>query len=404
MSNPSDDSKNGIKKAMHFEFLSDNKVKCNLCARRCFILPGKFGFCRVRQNVGGVLYTLNYGIVSSKAIDPIEKKPVFHFLPGTATYSMGTLGCNFKCRHCQNWRISQILFDDDVLSMGGSDFDFTPSVLNSGYMSNSGSDSGSSSVFDSDLDSDTSLFCFDPEMYDEKVTPEEVIYRALFLDTKSISFTYNEPTIWYEFIYDTAVLAKENGLYVIMVTNGYMTPDALEKLAPYIDVYRVDIKAFSEKFYSEITRAKLEPVLESTKKAKELGLFVETVTLLIPGLNDDKKELAQMADWILKNLGPETPVHLNAFHPDFQLTGVSATPISTMESARNIFIDAGIDYVYIGNMESKYKHTYCPECSTLLINRSFSLADFVNLEKDGDRFVCSNCGKEIYLFDPFDEF
>ncbi|WNY25039.1 radical SAM protein [Methanolapillus millepedarum] len=287
MPNQSEPSKSRLKKAMFFEPLSDNKVKCNLCARRCFILPEKFGFCRVRKNIGGTLYTLNYGIVSSKAIDPVEKKPVFHFLPGTSTYSMGTLGCNFKCRHCQNWRISQILFDDAASGRNNPDFDF-------------GSDfeSGSDSDFNSGCpnasknpESDTGLFCFDPGMYDEKVTPEEVIYRALFLETKSISFTYNEPTIWYEFIYDTAVLAKKSGLYVILVTNGYMTPEALEALSPFIDVYRVDIKAFSNRFYSEVAGTHLEPVLSSVQKAKERGLFVETVTLLIPGLNDSPGEL-----------------------------------------------------------------------------------------------------------------
>ncbi|WNY27155.1 AmmeMemoRadiSam system radical SAM enzyme [Methanolapillus ohkumae] len=357
----------GPKPAMFFEPLPDNKVKCHLCSRRCLIFPGKTGFCRIRKNISGKLYSLNYGMVSSKAIDPVEKKPVYHFLPGTTTYSLGTIGCNFKCLHCQNWRISQVLFENKN---------------------------------NSDLDSDTGFLCYGPEKYDEEITPEEVIFRALFLESKSISFTYNEPTLWYEFIYDTAVLAKENGLYVILVTNGYMTPEALLKLAPFIDVYRVDIKAFNTNFYSKIAQADLEPVLLSAKKAKELRLHVEVVTLLIPGQNDDPREIKQMADWIFQNLGKETPVHLNAFHPDYRFTDVSHTPLSLLENSKKILNDAGLDYVYIGNIESKYRNTYCPDCKTLLIHRSYSLADFVNLKKDNGKHICEKCGREIYLFDP----
>ncbi|WNY22997.1 hypothetical protein MmiHf6_02930 [Methanimicrococcus hongohii] len=352
----------GLKEAMLYETLLSGAVCCHVCSRRCTIAPDRLGFCRVRKNIDGKLYALNYGYVSSEAIDPVEKKPLYHFLPGTTTYSLGTFGCNFSCLHCQNHKIS--MPEESV------------------YLAMSG-DIGLS-------------------RFGEIITPEEVVQRALLLDTKSVSFTYNEPTVWYEFVYDTAVTAKANGLYVILVTNGYMTPEALETIAPYIDAYRVDLKSFSDLFYSEICAAHLNPVLESIQKAKELGLHVEIVTLIIPGQNDGIEEAKAAAAWIFENVGPETPVHLNAFHPNYKMEDVAATPGSTLDLLRNVYVDAGMDYVYIGNMISEYQNTFCPKCQSFLISRVYSFGESVELERNGDDFVCACCGNMIPIVCPED--
>lgn len=346
----------GLKEAMLFESLPSGDVRCRVCARRCLIAPDKTGFCRVRKNIGGTLYALNYGYVSSEAIDPVEKKPLYHFLPGTTTYSLGTFGCNFICLHCQN----------HTISMPGD------------------------SVYKAML-SDTGL-----SRFGEVVTPDEVIQRALLLDTKSVSFTYNEPTVWFEFVYDTAVSAKENGLSVILVTNGYMTPEALETLAPYIDAYRVDLKSFSDSFYSQICSAHLEPVLESILKAKELGLYIEIVTLIIPNQNDGAAEAEKAAAWIVQNLGAETPVHLNAFRPHHKMEDAGTTSGVLLERLRSIYMSAGLAYVYIGNTISDFHNTYCPECGTLLINRVYSFGESTpELNRTGGEFKCVRCGRII---------
>ncbi|MDR0768180.1 MAG: radical SAM protein, partial [Methanosarcinales archaeon] len=227
-----------LKEAMLYEALPSGSVRCNVCSRRCTIAPDRTGFCRVRKNIDGKLYALNYGYVSSEAVDPVEKKPLYHFLPGTTTYSLGTFGCNFSCLHCQNHKIS--MPNESVYTAMSAGLGLS--------------------------------------RFGEIITPKEVVQRALFLEIESVSFTYNEPTVWFEFVYDTAAAAKESGLYVILVTNGYMTAEALEMLAPHIDAYRVDLKSFSDRFYSEICSAHLNPVLESISKAKELGLHIEIVT------------------------------------------------------------------------------------------------------------------------------
>lgn len=352
-----------LKEAMFFESFPSGDVRCGLCARRCRIAPHKTGFCRVRKNIDGVLYSLNYGFVSSEAIDPVEKKPLYHFLPGTTTYSLGTFGCNFKCLHCQNHRISQP--EDNIYSA---------------------------------MDKKLGL-----NRFGETVTPEEVVQRALMLDSKSISFTYNEPTVWYEFVYDTAVLAKEHGLYVIFVTNGYMTPEALDFLAPYIDAYRVDIKSFSNNFYERIASACLEPVLASAAHAQKTGIFVETVTLLIPNENSGLAESEALASWIFQNLGNETPVHLTAFHPHFKMSNSPPSTAAMLEERRNLFTAAGLRYVYLGNVESDFQNTRCPNCGNLLISRRFYLGENTGLEGRGLEFACSNCGEKIPVFYPFDD-
>lgn len=261
-----------IKEAMLYDKLEGNKVRCRVCSHRCIVAHGKRGFCRVRENRNGTFYTLIYNTVSSEAVDPIEKKPLFHFYPGTLAYSLGTIGCNFRCAHCQNWTISQIEID---------------------------------------------------EACTVEITPTEAVQRAITTGARTITWTYNEPTIWYEYTYDCARLAKEAGIATAYITNGYITAEALEHISPYLDAFRVDIKAFTEEFYRSVASAKLGPVLESTKLARELGMHVEVVNLVIPGHNDSAQEIRSMVRWIYGNLGADTPLHFTRFHPQYRMSDAS---------------------------------------------------------------------------------
>jgi pyruvate formate lyase activating enzyme len=330
-----------IKEGVLFDSLADNKVKCNVCSHRCTIAEGKLGVCRTRQNKNGKIYTLIYNTVSSEAVDPIEKKPLYHFLPGTLSYSLGTIGCNFRCMHCQNWNISQAALD---------------------------------------------------ESFTMEITPEEAIKRALATGCKSIAWTYNEPAIWHEYTYDSAVLAKKAGLKTVYVTNGYITPEALRRMAPYLDAYRVDIKSFSDDFYRKICGARLAPVLESTKLAKELGMHVETITLIIPTKNDSPQELTQIVKWVHDNLGVDTPMHFTRFHPMYKMDDLSSTPVETLEMAYDIAKKEGMRFVYTGNVPGhKYENTYCPKCNALLIERRDFSVSAMRI-KDGK---CPECGERI---------
>jgi pyruvate formate lyase activating enzyme len=330
-----------IKEGVLFDSLADNKVKCNVCSHRCTIAEGKLGICRTRQNKNGKIYTLIYNTVSSEAVDPIEKKPLYHFLPGTLSYSLGTIGCNFRCMHCQNWNISQATLE---------------------------------------------------ESYTMEITPEEAIKHALASGSKSISWTYNEPAIWHEYTYDSAVLAKKAGLKTIYVTNGYITPEALRRIAPYLDAYRVDIKSFSDDFYRKICGARLAPVLESTKLAKELGIHVETITLIIPTKNDSPQELTQIVKWVHDNLGADTPMHFTRFRAEYKMKGLNDTPTETLEMAYDIAKKEGMRYVYTGNVPGhKYENTYCPKCNALLIERAGFRVSAIRI-KNGK---CPKCGEGI---------
>ena len=333
-----------IKEAMLYEKLDDGKVQCKLCSHRCRISPGKRGFCAVRENREGTLYTLNYNVVSSEALDPIEKKPLFHFHPGSLAYSLGTIGCNFRCKHCQNWTISQI-----------------------------------------DIDEANAI----------EMTPEMAVERAIASGAEVIAWTYNEPTIWFEYTYDCARLAKEAGLVTVYVTNGYITREGLEMIAPYLDAFRVDIKAFTEDFYRKITSAKLAPVLESSKLAKELGMHVEVVNLIIPTLNDSPEELREMVVWIRDNLSADTPVHFTRFHPYYKLQDIPSTPLKTLEKAYDIAKEEGLKYVYLGNVPgTEHENTFCPQCGELLIKRGmFS----IELNKMTDKQTCPRCGEVISI-------
>lgn len=305
-----------------YESLKDNEVKCNLCNHRCNIKNGRRGICGVRENRGGVLETLVYGKVIARHIDPIEKKPLFHFLPGSLSYSIATVGCNFKCRFCQNADIAQMPSDHNGRIVG------------------------------------------------DAFTPEDVVAAALRGDCKTIAYTYTEPTVYFEFAYDTAKLATEKGIRNVFVTNGYMTEEALQMIHPFLDAANVDLKAFTEDFYKTTCKAKLVHVKETLKRMKSLGIFVEVTTLIIPGLNDDKKELENLSAFLVDALGPETPWHISRFHPTYKLMDRPPTPVETLIRAREIGIKAGLKYVYTGNVPGETgEKTFCDQCDHLLIDR-----------------------------------
>jgi pyruvate formate lyase activating enzyme len=331
-----------IHEASLFEKLENRKVKCHVCAHECTIADGKRGICGVRENRGGILFTLIYNTVSSEAVDPIEKKPLYHFLPGTLSYSLGTIGCNFRCSHCQNWTISQVTLE---------------------------------------------------QAHIRDITPEESVAQALASDCDSISWTYNEPTIWHEFTYDSARLAHEAGLKTVYVTNGYITEDALRDISPYLDAFRVDIKAFRDEFYRETCRAHLQPVLDSSVLARELGMHIEVINLVIPGKNDDLKKIRDLIEWVHDNLGPQTPIHFTRFYPMYKMKDASPTPVATLERAWQMAKDVGMEYPYVGNVAGhEYENTHCPRCGALLIDRSGFLVTRNIITEDKN---CPDCGYGI---------
>ena len=321
----------------------NNAVQCSLCSHRCTIADGKHGICGVRQNHGGTLYAMTYGLVSAEAVDPIEKKPLFHFLPGTLTYSLGGVGCNFRCSHCQNWHISQ-------------------------------ADPANARLF--------------------SLSPEEGVSRAVVSGSASISWTYNEPTIWHEYTLDMGMLARLRGLGTCYVTNGYITEEALRELSPMLSAFRVDLKAFTDEFYKKVCGAHLQPVLDAAMLARELGMHIETVTLVIPGLNDSMEEQESLIRWVVENLGPETPMHFSAFHPDYQMTDRGGTPSALLEKICIRAKELGLLFPYAGNVRhTRYENTYCPACGALLIERQGFSSRITGL----DNRQCTNCGETIRI-------
>jgi pyruvate formate lyase activating enzyme len=320
----------------------DGKAKCNVCSYRCVIQEGKLGNCRTRKNIDGRIFSLIYGTVTSTASDPIEKKPLYHFYPGSYSYSMGSVGCCFHCEHCQNWTISQ-----------------------------------------GDIET----------VYTMDISPETAADAAVRDRCKSVSFTYNEPSIWVEFARDTSKLCHDRGVKSVYVTNGYATPEQMDVMKGLLDAYRVDIKAFTEEFYRKVCKAKLQPVLESTKIAKDNGMHVEVVTLLIPGLNDKEEEIRKLSKWVFDNLGPDTPVHFTRFYPMYHMDSEAPTPIATLEKAHDIARKEGIDYVYVGNAPgNKYENTWCPRCGELLIERyGFQILNY-NITPGKQ---CPKCGEKV---------
>ena len=305
-----------------YESLEDQKVRCNLCNHRCVIRAGKRGLCGVRENRNGILETLVYGRLISQNVDPIEKKPLFHLLPGSRSYSIATVGCNFKCRFCQNADIAQMPSDRKGRIVGGH------------------------------------------------ISPGEVVADAIQQRCATIAYTYTEPTIYFEFACDTARLAHAKGIRNVFVTNGYMTLEALEMIRPYLDAANVDLKAFNDDFYKTLCQAKLEHVLDTLRHMKRMGILVEVTTLIIPGLNDAPTELESLATIMAAELGPETPWHISRFHPTYKLIDRAPTPLQTLQAARKIGIRAGLKYVYLGNVPGKEgESTFCFECGSKLIDR-----------------------------------
>jgi pyruvate formate lyase activating enzyme len=327
-----------------YEPLKDKKVKCNLCSHRCIIKDGERGICGVRENRSGVLESLVYGRLIARHTDPIEKKPLFHFLPGSVSYSIATVGCNFKCLFCQNADISQMASDHNGMIIG------------------------------------------------DDCSPKDVVDAAEKGKCKSIAYTYTEPTVFFEFAFDTAKIAHARGIKNVFVTNGYMTSEAVHMISPYLDAANVDLKAFNKRFYKEVVKARLEPVKETLKLMKSLGIFVEVTTLLIPGLNDDKKELEKLALFLVESLGPETPWHVSAFYPTYRLRDRPPTPVESLVMAREIGIKSGLRYVYTGNLPSDNgENTFCYSCGKILINRlGFSIIK--NVLKNSR---CPYCGTQI---------
>lgn len=334
------------KQACLYQKLEKDLARCQLCAHRCLINPGKRGICSVRENQNGTLYSLNYGLAIAANVDPIEKKPLFHFLPGTNSFSIATAGCNFRCEFCQNWEIAQI-------TKGPSG-----------------------------------------EIIGQKLSPEKVVQQALKTGCQSIAYTYTEPTIFFEYASDTAKLAKKKNLANIFVTNGYQTPETIKMMTGLIDAANIDLKSFSEKFYRQICGAKLAPVLETIKRMYKAGIHLEITTLVVPGQNDSDKEITQIAQFIA-NIDVNIPWHISRFHPDYQMTDASPTPLETLDKAFQVGKKAGLKYVYLGNVSTATgENTYCPKCSTLNIRRQVYETEILAVTSEGK---CSKCGENLRM-------
>lgn len=339
-----------MKRALLYERLEDGRVRCNLCAHRCVVRPGAKGICQVRENQDGELYTLVYGIPLSQAIDPIEKKPLFHFHPATTAFSIATVGCNFRCAFCQNADISQMPRDRGEIR---------------GY----------------------------------QASPESVVDAARRAGSRSVAYTYTEPTIFFEYSYDIARAAHQAGIASVYVTNGYMTSEMLELFQgianghdPWLDAANVDLKAFRDETYRRVCGARLQPVLDSLKRMKDLGVWVEVTTLVVPELNDSEQELDDIARFVATELGVETPWHVSRFHPDYKMHDRRPTPLATLRLAYDLGRQAGLRYVYVGNMPgARLEDTLCPGCGQSVISR----VGFRVVERNTRDGACACCGTAI---------
>lgn len=334
-----------MKEAILFRTISGNKVQCLACERKCSVDENKKGWCQTRLNLGGSLFSLIHGKVSSISINPIEKKPVFHFLPGSRWLSIGSLGCNFRCPGCQNWEIAHSNVDDGL-------------------------------------------------RYTRHLTGKDLVDLSIERGCQGISWTFNEPVIWAEYIMEGATVARSRGLYTNVVTNGFWSQEAIEMLCPLIDVYRVDIKGFTERAYFRLAGIMdFQVILQRTMQAKrDYHCHVEVVTNLIPGINDTMEDIEGIAGWIFSSLGPDTPWHVTRFYPSYRWSNLSPTPIETLEKATEIGKRAGLSFVYIGNVPGhEGENTYCPECNSLLIKR-YILDIVENFLKEGR---CPSCNFKI---------
>jgi pyruvate formate lyase activating enzyme len=329
------------REASFYQKIDSKKVQCHLCSHGCKINENKVGICRVRKNENGKLYTLIYGSSFSIAADPIEKKPLYHFYPGTNAFSMGTVGCNFKCNHCQNYSISTA----------------------------------------------------DPRFRNmQELTPEQVVELVKEYNCQGVSYTYNEPTIWHEFCYDSAKLVKKAGSYTCYVTNGYISEDPLRELSPVLDAMNIDVKSFDEDFYKKICKARLEPVLNTCILAKELGIHIELTYLVIPTLNDSLDKIKDFCKWVVDKLGENTPVHFSRFHPDHNMTNIPRTPMETLLKIYDVAKRTGVLFPYLGNVyPGDYDNTVCPKCGNVCIKRS-GYSIMLDGFKDNK---CAKCGNVL---------
>jgi len=330
-----------IKEASYYQKLDHQKVRCLLCPNQCIIPPDKRGHCEVRENQNGILKTLVYGRLCSLNNDPIEKKPLFHFLPGTNAISVATAGCNVDCKFCQNWNISQARPE---------------------------------------------------EIRHRFITSAELVDLAHKYNSPTIAYTYNEPTVFYEYVYDTAVLGKRKGIKSVHISNGYINKAPLQKLCQVVDAIKVDFKAYSPEFYRRIVNGRLQPVLDTLIEIKKQGVWLEMVYLIIPTHNDNPDSLKAMCQWIIKNLGKDVPIHFTRFHPQYLMKNLPSTPLKTLEMAYNIAQESGIHYVYIGNVPgSEGEDTFCPECNEKIIGRRGYFIQENHIENG----KCGYCGHAI---------
>ena len=330
-----------LKEASYYKKLNNKLVQCFLCPRSCVILSGKYGFCRARKNIDGKLYAMGYSNPCSVAIDPIEKKPFFHFLPKTDTFSIASAGCSLRCKFCQNWEISQ----------------YSPEETINVYL-----------------------------------PPEKVVEYAQKYKCPSIAYTYSEPVNFYEYMIDTAKIAKHKGLKNIVHTAGYINPEPLEKLCKYIDAFNVDLKGFNKEYYRNVCEGELDVVLNSLKIMKKNNVWIEITNLIVPEYNDKPEEIRNMCLWIKENLGDYVPVHFSRFSPRYLMKHLPSTPVETLKRAIKIAKEVGLKYVYIGNVPgNEYENTYCPKCGKLLIRR----VGFSVLENNIVNGKCKFCGEKI---------
>jgi len=340
---------NNLKQAMLWEPSGqDNKVSCRLCNWRCVIDDGRLGRCQVRKNIDGALYALTYDKVCSANPDPIEKKPLFHFQPGSRSFSIAAMGCNFRCEFCQNWQISQAALEEGQID-------------------------------------------------GEPVAPEHIVATAVRHGCKSMAYTYTEPTIFMELCNDCGRLAKKHGLANVFVSNGFMTTEAIDFASDWLDGINVDLKAFSEDFYKRLCKARLQPVLDTISYiAKQTNIWLEITTLLVPDQNDFEDELKKLADFIVNDAGADVPWHISRFHPQYKYLDSTPMPINSLQRAYEIGKSAGLRYVYLGNLPgSKAESTFCYQCGRMLIERiGYRIA--TNSIKDSK---CPDCGAEIAGFE-----
>ena len=329
-----------MKSALFYKKIKNSVLQCELCPRYCVIKNSEVGNCGVRKNIQGKLYSLVYGKPCSINIDPIEKKPLYHFLPGSESFSIGTVGCNFHCLNCQNYEISQAKFE------------------------------GVNSI---------------------DLPPKKVVEQALKNKCKSISYTYNEPTIFCEYMLDTAQLAKKKRIKNVIVSNGFINEKPLLELCKYIDAANIDLKAFDDNFYKKICDARLDPILNTLKILYKKKIWLELTNLLIPKLNDDNKQIRKLCLWIKENLDENVPLHFSRFFPMYKASNFQATNFETLKNAYEIAKETGLKYVYLGNIESNYENTYCPNCKNLLIERSSFSVNKVNIRKN----KCIKCNQKI---------